>query len=296
MKTVTVKDLVIGTGAPKIIVSLMAKDIASVKSEALAYREADFDILEWRVDHYADLSNVESVMAAAKILRETMPEKPLLFTFRSAKEGGEQAISTEAYIALNRAAIDSGLVDMIDLELFTGDDQVKETVAYAHAHDVKVVMSNHDFHKTPEAEEIIARLRKMQSFDADIPKIALMPQSPDDLTSHAIVRYTPHLGVHPLGFEVASVNGVQWFKSGGMLTVNSSENYLTAGLAGLGIIQIPRIAVREALRAGRLIEVLPGYRAEPLSLSLVYPQRRELSRRVNLFMQWLAGVMKEYLD
>ena len=60
--------------------------------------------------------------------------------------------------------------------------------------------------------------------------------------------------------------------------------------------QIPRIAVREALRAGRLIEVLPGYRAEPLSLSLVYPQRRELSRRVNLFMQWLAGVMKEHLD
>ncbi len=108
-------------------------------------------------------------------------KKPLLFTFRSAKEGGEQAISTEAYIALNRAAIDSGLVDMIDLELFTGDDQVKETVAYAHAHDVKVVMSNHDFHKTPEAEEIIARLRKMQSFDADIPKIALMPQSTSDV-------------------------------------------------------------------------------------------------------------------
>lgn len=70
---------------------------------------------------------------------------------------------------------------MIDLELFTGDDQVKETVAYAHAHDVKVVMSNHDFHKTPEAEEIIARLRKMQSFDADIPKIALMPQSTSDV-------------------------------------------------------------------------------------------------------------------
>ena len=42
-------------------------------------------------------------------------------------------------------------------------------------------MSNHDFHKTPEAEEIIARLRKMQSFDADIPKIALMPQSTSDV-------------------------------------------------------------------------------------------------------------------
>ena len=122
------------------------------------------------------------------------------------------------------------------------------------------------------------------------------PQSPDDLTSHAVVHYTPHLGAHPLGFEVASVNGVQWFKSGGMLTVNSRENYLAAGLAGLGIIQIPRVTVREALRARQLIEVLPNYRAEPRSISLVYPQRRELSRRVNLFMQWLAGVMKEYLD
>lgn len=78
-----------------------------------------------------------------------------------------------------------------------------------------------------------------------------------------------------------------------MLTVNSSENYLAAGLAGLGIIQIPRIAVREALRAGRLIEVLPAT-VPSRFLSLVYPQRRELSRRVNLFMQWLAGVMKEH--
>lgn len=84
------------------------------------------------------------------------------------------------------------------------------------------------------------------------------PQSPDDLTSHAIVRYTPHPGVHPLGFEVASVNGVQWFKSGGMLTVNSSENYLAAGLAGLGIIQIRALPCAKPCDAGRLIEVLPG--------------------------------------
>ncbi len=142
-------------------------------------------------------------------------KKPLLFTFRSAKEGGEQAISTEAYIALNRAAIDSGLVDMIDLELFTGDDQVKETVAYAHAHDVKVVMSNHDFHKTPEAEEIIARLRKMQSFDADIPKIALMPQSTSDVLT--LLAATPgDAGAVCRSSNHHDVNGKNWrnFSSG----------------------------------------------------------------------------------
>ena len=120
MKTVTVRNLVIGDGAPKIIVSLMGIDIATVKSEALAYREADFDILEWRVDHFGDVSSTDAVLEAARAIRDVIADKPLLFTFRSAKEGGEQALSVENYIALNRAAVDSSLVDMIDLELFTG--------------------------------------------------------------------------------------------------------------------------------------------------------------------------------
>ncbi|KLV64288.1 type I 3-dehydroquinate dehydratase [Citrobacter sp. MGH106] len=181
MKTVTVRNLVIGEGAPKIIVSLMGKDISTVKSEALAYHEADFDILEWRVDHFADVSSIDAVLEAARAIRDVMTDKPLLFTFRSAKEGGEQTLSVEEYLALNRAAVDSGLVDMIDLELFTGDEQVKATVEHAHAKNVFVIMSNHDFHKTPAAEEIIQRLRKMQELGADIPKIALMPQSKTDV-------------------------------------------------------------------------------------------------------------------
>ena len=181
MKTVTVKNLVIGEGAPKIIVSLMGKDIATVKSEALAYREADFDILEWRVDHFTEVSSVDVVLEAARAIRDVMSDKPLLFTFRSAKEGGEQALAVENYIALNRAAIDSGLVDMIDLELFTGDELIKATVEYAHAKNVAVIMSNHDFHKTPAAQEIVLRLRKMQELGADIPKIALMPQNKTDV-------------------------------------------------------------------------------------------------------------------
>ena len=181
MKTVTVRNLVIGEGAPKIIVSLMGKDIATVKSEALAYREADFDILEWRVDHFTDVSSIEAVLEAARTIRDVRADKPLLFTFRSAKEGGEQALSVEHYIALNRAAVDSGLVDMIDLELFTGDELVKATVEHAHAKNVFVIMSNHDFHKTPAAEEIVQRLRKMQELGADIPKIALMPQNKTDV-------------------------------------------------------------------------------------------------------------------
>lgn len=200
MKTVTVRNLVIGEGAPKIIVSLMGKDIAMVKTEALAYRDADFDILEWRVDHFADVSSIDAVLEAARTIRDVMSDKPLLFTFRSTKEGGEQALSVADYIALNRAAVDSGLVDMIDLELFTGDEQIKATVEHAHAKQVLVIMSNHDFHKTPAAEEIIQRLRKMQELGADIPKIALMPQNKTDVLTllSATLEMQEHYADRPI--------------------------------------------------------------------------------------------------
>ncbi|HHW4412083.1 LysR family transcriptional regulator [Citrobacter freundii] len=122
------------------------------------------------------------------------------------------------------------------------------------------------------------------------------PESLDDLASHAVVHYAVNLGTRSQGFEIAADNGPRWIKTGGMLTVNSTETYHAACLAGLGIIQVPRVGVREALRAGTLVEVLPQYRAEPMPVSLLYPHRRNLSRRVHLFMEWLTGVMKDYVD
>ncbi|KAB7662155.1 type I 3-dehydroquinate dehydratase [Sutterella seckii] len=181
MQTVQIKNVTLGEGAPKIIVSLMAKDIAAVKSEALAYRSADFDILEWRGDHFTAIADTAAALDALRELRAVFPDKPILFTFRSKKEGGEQEIAPEAYIALNIAMAESGLVDAIDLELFTGDALVSQTIARAHAKGVKVIMSNHDFHKTPAKEEIVKRLTKMQELGADVPKIALMPESKADV-------------------------------------------------------------------------------------------------------------------
>jgi len=69
----------------------------------------------------------------------------------------------------------------VDVEVFTGDDIVKDIVAAAHECGVKVVASNHDFDKTPDKDDIVGRLRKMQDLGADIPKIAVMPQNKKDV-------------------------------------------------------------------------------------------------------------------
>jgi len=122
------------------------------------------------------------------------------------------------------------------------------------------------------------------------------PDSLDSLSAHALVHYAVNLGVRPQGFEVARDNGTQWIKTGGVLTVNSTETYHAACLAGLGIIQVPRVGVREALHGGKLVEILPQYRAEPMPVSLIYPHRHNLSRRVHLLMEWLTEVLHDYVD
>lgn len=122
------------------------------------------------------------------------------------------------------------------------------------------------------------------------------PESLEDLVSHAVVHYAVNLGTRPQGFEVEEDKAARWVKTGGVITVNSTETYQAACVAGLGIIQVPRVGVKELLRSKKLIEILPRYRAAPLPVSLLYPHRRNLSRRVHLFMEWLTGVMKSYVD
>ncbi|OCG49254.1 3-dehydroquinate dehydratase [Gilliamella sp. Choc5-1] len=181
MKTVTIKQLEIGVGAPKIIVPMVGKNEAELIDEALFLQKIDFDVLEWRVDHFTQVDNILAVKQVAKKITDLLPNKPLLFTFRTANEGGVKAWPLSSYIQLNKDMACSGLVDLIDVEAFIGDDYVKDIIDIAHNNQVFVVASNHDFEKTPPKSEIINRLKKMQDLGADIPKIAVMPQTTDDV-------------------------------------------------------------------------------------------------------------------
>ncbi|WP_339027063.1 LysR family transcriptional regulator [Leclercia pneumoniae] len=122
------------------------------------------------------------------------------------------------------------------------------------------------------------------------------PETLDDLASHAVVHYALNLGSRPQGFEYYDGESTRWVKTGGILTVNSTETYHASAVAGLGIIQVPRVGARDALRAKKLLEILPQYRPGPMPVSLIYPHRRNLSRRVRLFMEWLTELMKAYVD
>ncbi|MGX9189197.1 LysR family transcriptional regulator [Stenotrophomonas sp. Ker107b] len=122
-----------------------------------------------------------------------------------------------------------------------------------------------------------------------------IPVTLDDLAGHALVHYVGTLGQRSPGFEYHDGEGYRSLPMRGAVTVNSGDGYTAAALAGLGIIQVPRLGVRRALADGTLVEILPDCLAEPMPVSLLYAQRRHLPRRVAAFMEWAATVIRPEL-
>ncbi|MDT0110627.1 type I 3-dehydroquinate dehydratase [Listeria booriae] len=181
MKSVLVRDIVIGEGAPSICIPMVGKTAVQLVEEARMLVGVDLDIVEWRVDFYEEVADTEKVKETLKEIRGILNNIPLIFTFRSVKEGGELEFPVASYVELNREIAATGMVDIVDVELFTGDEEVVQLVEAVHQAGAKVIMSNHDFDKTPSEDEIVARLVKMQDYGADLPKMAVMPQSAADV-------------------------------------------------------------------------------------------------------------------
>ncbi|PRD38466.1 UNVERIFIED_CONTAM: yhjC [Trichonephila clavipes] len=121
------------------------------------------------------------------------------------------------------------------------------------------------------------------------------PGSLDDLARHQLIHYTPVLGGKSPGFEYLGPDGMpRTLAMAGAVTVNNSDAYTTACLAGLGLIQSPEAGLRGLLQRGELVQVLPGQAVPSLPLNLLYANRRHLPRRVRVFMDWLDLVMREH--
>lgn len=122
-----------------------------------------------------------------------------------------------------------------------------------------------------------------------------MPVRLEELSQHAMVHYSQQLGQASPGFEYFDGRQCHYVHTGGVVTVNSTETYRAACLAGLGIIQVPAAGIQTLLERGELVEVLHRFPARPMPIHLLYPHRRNVARRVRVFMEWLSQVLQEYV-
>lgn len=118
-----------------------------------------------------------------------------------------------------------------------------------------------------------------------------VPQRWDMLDGHRMVGFRSSVtgGVLPLEFLVNGMRRTVTLPS--ILTVNGANTYQAAALQGLGLIQVPRYSVEHNLADGTLVECLPETPPSSTPVYVLYPQNRQLSLRVRVFIDWVA---KEY--
>lgn len=123
-----------------------------------------------------------------------------------------------------------------------------------------------------------------------------IPTTLEDLAQHQLIHYVPNLGAKSAGFEYLVDGELKFREMPGIITVNNADAYTAACLAGLGIIQVPIIGARDYLKTGRMIQILEQFSAEPIPVSVIYPNRRNLSRRVRAFIEWISSLAQDYVD
>lgn len=198
-KTVKVRGLVIGQGVPKICVPIVGKTKKEIEEAASKMQENGSDLAEWRADYFDGVQDFKEVKEVLASLRRVLGEKPLLFTFRTKREGGEKEIGKEAYETLLNNAAATGLVDLLDVEVFFREapegenraermgftseeiEEKKRFLAGLKQSGTAVVGSNHDFQATPASDEMTDRLKIMEELGTDIAKLAVMPKNRDDV-------------------------------------------------------------------------------------------------------------------
>ena len=178
---VKVRNLKLGEGLPKICIPITDVDLEGVKKTVRIIKNTPCDFIEWRADFYKGIEDPEIRVKAMMLFRNELGNLPVLFTLRTSVEMGMLEINTKDYLEINLAIIESGLIDIVDVELSRGDKVMKTLVEAAHKVGVKVLASRHDMIATPSRDTIVGSLCQMQDLNADIVKFAVTPQCERDV-------------------------------------------------------------------------------------------------------------------
>ncbi|SCW99540.1 MULTISPECIES: LysR family transcriptional regulator [unclassified Pseudomonas] len=124
-----------------------------------------------------------------------------------------------------------------------------------------------------------------------------VPTEPAELqVRHVCVGYVSGSGVQEAQWEYCLDGALQSLPLPSRLVVNNAESYIAACCTGLGLIQVPLFDVQHLLDSGELVEVLAAYRPPSMTVSVLYPDRRQRSRRLSAFIEWFADLMAPYLQ
>jgi len=176
------------------------------------------DLIEWRADYFEAVADTAAVLDTAQALRTACGTRPLVFTCRSSKEGGQPiAIDDEQVVGLYAAVSASRLVDFVDYELEHEARLLQRVRESAHANETRLILSYHNFGYTPGIDFLVDRFLEAERQGADVAMVSVMPRDRADvltlLAATARADEKAHIplismSVGPLGSVTRMVGGL----------------------------------------------------------------------------------------
>ena len=245
-KPVKIGDTVISGPTPLICIPLVATDKKELLDQAASIKSLSPDLVEWRADGYKGVQEIPDCLAALDALRSVIGTIPLIFTCRIEAEGGMQPLSQAARRRIIDAAIQSKVIDIVDIELINDDEFIRAIRIAAANHGVKLILSYHDFQKTPDEDFILDKLKQAQTLGADMAKVALMPKGYEDVLTllGATMKARSEVLDIPLITISMAQEGLITRMAGGLF---GSDITFAMGQASSAPGQIPIGALRQAM-------------------------------------------------
>ncbi|WP_095195149.1 LysR family transcriptional regulator [Pseudomonas sp. Irchel 3A7] len=79
-----------------------------------------------------------------------------------------------------------------------------------------------------------------------------------------------------------------------VLAVDDGNAYIAAGLAGMGVLWLPDYMSRPHLARGELVPLFEDWRLDPMPIYVAFPPNRHISRKVRVFIDWVAELMAQH--
>lgn len=235
-----------GGRLPAVCAPLVGRTPEALAAETAAVAAKQPDLLEWRVDFLADIAQTSEVLRAAAAVRGASAGIPVLFTRRARREGGQPIPLDEPQVlALYEAVVASGTVDLVDFEMGNDPAHVAQVRSLTRQRGLPLVLSFHDFQRTPPDEELQARFAAAQSLGGDIAKVAVMPQSAEDVHRllGATLQASRTLAIPVISMAMGGLGAVSRLCGGAF----GSALTFAVGAAASAPGQIPIEEVRAAL-------------------------------------------------
>ncbi|GJF48391.1 type I 3-dehydroquinate dehydratase [Staphylococcus argenteus] len=192
---------VVATIAPQIQIDETLQKQINKRSDAI-------DIIELRIDQLENISVDDVSKLVIKL--KTLPKiNKVLVTYRTTKQGGSGEITSESYMNLLSSLANVKEIDMVDIEWEKEIEieRFQQVIKKLQGQDKEVIISHHNFDETPSLDELQFIYFKMQKFNPEYVKLAVMPHNKNDVLNllQAMVTFSDTMNCKVVGISMSKL-------------------------------------------------------------------------------------------